>query len=169
MAETATAPAKRENGKVRRRDPFEMFETFQDEMARLWGQTWPFGSWPLARGAAPTTERTAFWTPRVDVFEKNGDFVVKAELPGAKKEDIEVTLDQGDLVIRGQKKAETEVKEEHYYRMEQSYGSFYRRLALPFETTAEQIKATYVEGILEVRIPKPAVEAQPTPRTITIS
>jgi HSP20 family protein len=168
MAETATAPAKSENGKLRRPDPFEMFETFQDEMARLWGQTWPFGSWPLARRAAQTTEGTTLWAPRVDVFEKNGDFVVKAELPGAKKEDIEVTLEQGDLVIRGQKKAETEVKEEHYYRMEQNYGSFYRRLALPFETTAEQIKATYAEGILEIRIPKPATEAQPTPAPITI-
>jgi HSP20 family protein len=169
MAETTTAPAKTENGKLRRHDPFEMFEAFQDEMARLWGQTWPFGSWPPARRSGQMTEGTALWTPRIDVFEKNGDFVVKAELPGAKKADIEVTLDQGDLLIRGKKKAETEVKEEHYYRMEQSYGSFYRRLALPFETTAEQIKATYAEGILEIRIPKPATEAQPAPRTITIS
>jgi HSP20 family protein len=169
MSETATAPVKTENGKVHRPDPFEMFETFQDEMARLWGQTWPFGSWPLAHRTAQRTTGAALWTPRVDVFEKNGDIVVKAELPGAKKEDIEVTLDQGDLMIRGQKKAETEVKEEHYYRMEQSYGSFYRRLALPFETTAEQIEATYAEGILEIRIPKPATEAQPAPQTITIS
>jgi HSP20 family protein len=169
MAETATAPAKSKNGKLHRRDPFEMFETFQDEMARLWGQTWPFGSWPLARKSAQTTDGAALWTPRIDVFEKNGDFVVKAELPGAKKEDIEVTLDQGDLVIRGQKKAETEVKEEHYYRMEQSYGSFYRRLALPFETTAEQIQATYAEGILEIRIPKPADETQAAPQQIPIA
>ena len=143
MAETATPPMKTGNGKVRRPD---LFETFQDEMARLWSQTWPFSSWPVACGTAATTGGAALWTPRVDVFEKNGDLVVKAELPGARKEDIEVTLDQGDLVIRGQKKAETEVKEENYYRMEQSYGSFYRRLALPFETTAEQIKATYAEG-----------------------
>ena len=169
MAETATAPVKTGNGKVHRPDPFEMFETFQDEMARLWGQTWPFGSWPLPRKAAQTTTGTALWAPRVDVFEKDGDLVVKAELPGAKKEDIEVTLDQGDLVIRGQKKAETEVKEEHYYRMEQSYGSFYRRLALPFETTAEQVKATYAEGILEIRIPKPTAETPPAPQTVKVS
>lgn len=169
MAETATVPAKTENGKLHRRDPFEMFETFQDEMARLWGQTWPFGSWPLARRAAQNTEGAALWAPRIDVFEKNGDFVVKAELPGAKKEDIEVTLDQGDLVIRGQKKAETEVKEEHYYRMEQSYGTFYRRLALPFEATAEQVKATFTEGILEIRIPKPAGETPSAPKQITIA
>lgn len=108
------------------------------------------------------------WAPRVDVFEKNGDLVVKAELPGAKKEDIEVTLAQGYLVIRGQKKAETEVKEEHYYRMEQSYGSFYRRLALPFEAIADQVKATYTGGILEVHIPKPTAEAEPTSQAITV-
>jgi len=169
MAQTMTAPAKTEPGKLRRRDPFEMFETFQDDMTRLWGQTWPFGAWPLARRAAQPTETGTFWTPRVDVYEKDGDFVVKAELPGAAKDDIEITLDQGALIIRGQKKAETEVKEEHYYRMEQSYGSFYRRLALPFETTPEQVKATYAEGILEIHIPKPATTPPPTPRTITIT
>lgn len=169
MAETATVPAKSENGKLRRHDPFEMFESFQDEMARFWSQAWPFGSWPLMRRPVATTEGAALWTPRVDMFEKNGDLVVKAELPGAKKEDIDVTLDQGALVIRGQKQAESEVKEESYYRMEQSYGSFYRRLALPFETTAEQIKATYAEGVLEIHVPKPTTEPQPAPKPITIS
>ena len=169
MAETTTAPVKSENGKLRRRDPFEMFESFQDEMARLWSQSWPFGSWPLARRATQMTEGGALWRPRVDVFEKDGELVVKAELPGAAKEDIEVTLDGGDLVIRGQKKAETEVKEENYYRMERSYGSFFRRLALPFETTAEQVKATYAEGVLEIHIPKPTAEAQPASQTVTIS
>jgi HSP20 family protein len=168
MAE-ATVPAKTENGKLRRRDPFDMFESFQDEMARLWSQTWPFGSWPLARRAGQMTEGATLWAPRVDVFEKDGDLVVKAELPGAKKEDIDVTLEQGELVIRGKKQAEAEVKEEKYYRMERSYGSFYRRLALPFEATAEQVKATYAEGILEIHIPKPTTGAEPAPQTIKIS
>lgn len=167
MAETATPPAKIDNDKLRRRDPFEMFETFQDEMARLWGQAWPFGGWPLARRASLLSREGAIWTPRVDVFEKDGDLVIKAELPGAQKEDIEVTLEDDALVIRGEKKAETEVKEEAYYRMERTYGSFYRRLALPFETTADQIKATYTGGILEVRIPKPAT-TQPQPKSIPI-
>lgn len=169
MTETTTMPAKSENGKLRRRDPFEMFERFQDEMARLWSQTWPIGHEPIVRRTTEMTAGTALWTPRVDVFEKNGDFVVKAELPGARKEDIEVTLEQGDLVIRGQKKAETEVKEENYYRMEQSYGSFFRRLALPFETTAEKVTATYQEGVLEIRIPKPVAETQPTAQAVKIS
>ena len=168
MAETATLPAKTENGKPRRRDPVEMFESFQDEMSRLWSQSWPFASWPLLHRATPMTSSTALWTPKVDVFEKNGDLVVKAELPGAKKEDIDVTLDDGALVIKGEKKTESEVKEENYYRMEQRYGSFYRRLALPFETTTDQIKATYTGGILEIRIPKSSTDAKPAPQSIMI-
>jgi len=165
---TSAAPAKSENDKLRRRDPFEIFETVHDEMARLWSQSWPFGSWPVMRRATPMSEGTTLWAPKVDVFEKNGDLVVKAEMPGAKKEDIQVTLDDGSLVIRGEKQAESEVKDEHYYRTEQSYGSFYRRLALPFEVTPDQIKATYEGGILEVRIPKPKTEARPEPKSITI-
>jgi HSP20 family protein len=169
MAQTATVPAKSENGHPRRRDPFEMFETIQEDMGRLWSQTWPFGAWPLTRRTSPVIQSPARWAPRVDVFEKDGSLVVTAELPGAQKEDIEVTLDQGDLVIRGERKAESEVKEAEYYRMERSYGSFYRRLPLPFETTADQIQATYKSGVLEVRIPKPATVDQPKAQPITIS
>jgi len=165
---TSAAPAKSEDGKLRRRDPLDMFESFQDEMARLWSQSWPFGSWPLMRRTMPMPEGTALWAPKIDVFEKNGDLVVKAELPGAKKEDIEVSLEDGSLVIHGEKKTEGEVKEANYYRMEQSYGSFHRRLALPFETTADQITATYTGGILEIHVPKPGTEAKPKPKSITI-
>ena len=169
MTDMTTITPKGETGKLRRRDPFEMFETFQDEMARLWGQSWPFSLTPTARRTTPLSPSTTPWTPRVDVFEKNGDLVVKVELPGARKEDIEVTLDQGELIVRGHKQAEHEVKEEYYYRMEQSYGSFYRRLALPFETTAEQIGATFTGGVLEIRIPKPTTESQPLTRSIPIT
>jgi HSP20 family protein len=102
------------------------------------------------------------WTPSVDVYERDNTLVVKAEVPGLKKEDIEVALDQGDLVIRGERKAESEVKEENYYRIERNYGSFYRRIPLPFEVQADQVSASYNDGVLEVRIPKPAQEqAQP--------
>jgi HSP20 family protein len=106
--------------------------------------------------------------PSTDVYEKDGNLVVKAELPGMKKEDIEVTLDQGDLVIRGERKAESEVTEEDYYRLERSYGSFYRRLPLGFHVTAEQIAASYHDGVLEVRIPKPKQE-QPQAKKIPVA
>jgi len=155
MAETATVPVKAENGHVRKREPLEMFEALQDEMTRLWSQTWPFGGMPFSRRMGQLFQAPAIWSPRVDVFEKDNSLVVKAELPGTRREDIEVTLDRGDLMLRGERKAESEVKEEHYYRMERSYGSFYRRLPLGFDADPTKIVATFVDGVLEVRIPKP--------------
>ena len=95
------------------------------------------------------------FTPRVDVLEKGGIPVVNAELPGVKQEDVQVELEDGDLVIRGETKAETEVKEESFYRMERSAGGFYRRLSLPFEVQPDQIQASMADGMLEVRIPRP--------------
>ena len=81
---------------------------------------------------------------------------MKADLPGLKNEDVQVELDDDGLVIRGASKAESEVKEENYYRMERSLGTFYRRLPLPFQVTPDQIQATMRDGVLEVRIPRPA-------------
>jgi HSP20 family protein len=77
-----------------------------------------------------------------------------------------VTLDQGDLVISGERKVESEVKEEHVYRMERSYGSFYRRLPLPEEVLPEQIEATFKDGVLEVRLPRP--KGQPKAQKIAL-
>lgn len=164
----ATTPAKPEGSQMRRTTPFDVFDTFQDEMSRLWGQGWPFTMRPLTRRMGQETTGATMWEPRIDVFEKDGSLMVKAELPGASREDIQVTLDQGTLVIRGERKGEKEVKEEHYYRMERTYGSFYRRVPIPFETTAEQITATYKDGVLEVQIPKPT-ESQQKPDTITVT
>lgn len=145
--ETPTAKQPGDMRQMRRWDPFEQFDELQNEMLRWWAQAFP----PMARAVrrmAPTG-----LAPSTDVYEQNGSLVVKAELPGMKKEDIDVTLDRGDLLIRGERKAESNVKEDHYYRQERSYGSFYRRIPLPSEVTADQIKATYSDGVLEVRVP----------------
>jgi HSP20 family protein len=165
MAETATVPVKKEEERITRRQPRDLFAEMQEEMARLWEDGWP---WPLARPFRRHLPKEAMWAPRADIFEKNGAFVVKAELPGVNKEDVEVALDDGQLVIKGERKAETEVKEEDYYRMERTYGTFYRRMALPFETTAAQIEATFKDGVLEVKIPKP-VETKVEPKKIAIT
>ena len=160
MAEKTTVPVKAGNGRMRRWEPAEIFDSLRDEMERFWGQAWP---WPLARPLQRPTTTLTPWAPRLDVFEKDGSLVVKAELPGIKKEDVEVALDQGDLVIQGERKEEQEVKEENYYRCERSYGSFYRRLAMPAEVGPEQIQASFTDGVLEVRVPLPAAEkAEPT-------
>jgi HSP20 family protein len=161
--EATTAPQRRVGRRLRRRDPFEMFGELQDEMMRLWGQAWPLMPRPLRRMALMPTR----WTPTTNVYEKDNTLVVKAELPGVKKEDIDVTLDRGDLVIRGERKAEREVKEENYYRVERSYGSFYRRIPLPFEVNVEQITAEYKDGVLEIRAPRSA-QQQPQQQRIPL-
>jgi len=92
--------------------------------------------------------------PAVDVFEEKDDIVVKAELPGMDKENIEVNLADHTLTIKGEKKKEEEVKEENYYRSERSYGTFLRTVELPKDVPAEKVKACFKNGILEVRMPK---------------
>jgi HSP20 family protein len=152
-----------EEKRVARREPLAFFEAMQDEMERLWGRM-PFGFRPLLRRNGEVPE---LWAPRMDIFEKDGALMVKAELPGVKKEDVAVTLDDGDLVIRGERKAESEVKEENYYRMERTYGEFYRRMPLPFEAKADGIKASFTDGVLEIIVPKPAAE-KPAAETIPV-
>lgn len=132
-------------------DPWRQLERLQDEFDRLWGG--PLFSW-----RRPAFTRAAEWRPRCDVYEDGGDLVVKAELPGVKKEDIQVELDEGVLTIRGSRKEEKEIKEDQYYRMERASGTFFRQIPLPGPVKADQIKANYKDGVLEVRLPKPAPE-----------
>lgn len=163
--EKTTIPAKMEDRRLRFPGPFEMFDELREEMSRLWGQR-PLMPRPLFRPMAQLAE--GFWTPRTDVYEKNGQLVVKVELPGVNKDDVKVEMDDGDLVIDGERKTESEVREEHYYRMERAYGSFHRRLPIAFEVKTDQIKATYKDGVLEIQIPKPA-RTTPEPKKIPVS
>jgi HSP20 family protein len=101
------------------------------------------------------------WAPAIEVFEKADKFVVKAELPGMKEEDIDVSAVGDILTIKGERKAESEVKEEDYYCCERSYGSFSRSIALPSSVDAKKIEASYEDGVLEVTLPKaPEVKAK---------
>jgi len=106
----------------------------------------------------PTEERA--WAPPIEVFEKEDRFVVKAELPGMKEEDIDVSVVGDTLSIKGERKAETEVKEEDYYCCERSYGSFFRSIALPSTVDTKKVDASYENGVLEVTLPK-AAEVKP--------
>jgi HSP20 family protein len=90
----------------------------------------------------------------VDVYENDDEVVVKAEMPGIKKEDIEVNLQDNVLTIRGQTKCEEEVKEEGYYRKELRTGSFYRAITLPSEVKADEITATCDNGVCTIKAPK---------------
>ncbi len=92
--------------------------------------------------------------PTVDIFEEGGNVVVKSELPGMNKEDIEVNLDDGIITLSGEKKKEETIDKKNYYRHECSYGSFSRSFSLPSEVLADKAKASFKKGVLEVRIPK---------------
>ena len=92
--------------------------------------------------------------PSLDLFDEKDELVVKADLPGMSKEEIEVTVTGSVVTIKGEKKKEEEVKEKDYYRRERSYGSFVRSVELPCEVKSEQIKANFKDGVLEVRMPK---------------
>jgi len=96
------------------------------------------------------------WAPAVEVVEKEDKYVVKAELPGAKQEDIDVSVVGDMLTIKGEKRAETEVNEADYHCRECTYGSFYRSIGLPSNVNPEKIEASFDDGVLEVTLPKVA-------------
>jgi len=101
---------------------------------------------PLAMGT---------WSPAVDMFEKDDQVVIKAELPGLEKKDISLDLTNGVLTLKGERKHENEVKEENYYRREMSCGKFIRSFSLPGDVDANKIKAEFQNGLLTVVVPKP--------------
>ena len=102
----------------------------------------------------------SYWTPAVDIAELDNQFVVKVELPGINKDDVKITLESNILTIRGEKKEETNVKEENYHRVERTYGSFQRSFKLPTTVKGDNIDALYEAGILTITMPK-AEEAKP--------
>jgi HSP20 family protein len=104
----------------------------------------------------------------VDIYERAGNLVVKVDLPGVRKDDLEVALERGDLVIHGERKPEGELKDEDYYRAERPVGRFYRRMPLPFEASPEQVRASFTDGVLDISIPKPP-EEPPQPQKISVA
>jgi HSP20 family protein len=115
-----------------------------------------FDGGPIERRVRRRAARRAAFKPKADIFEHAGMLVIKAELPGVKKGDVEVTMDDGELVISGERKAEPAIKDEDYYQGETMHGRFYRRLRLPAWAKLEQIKADHKDGVLEIRVPIPA-------------
>ncbi len=105
------------------------------------------------------------WAPALDVHEDKDSFRVRVELPGLKREDIEVTIDDGALVISGERKTETVAENTQVHRQERYYGKFSRTLTLPVAVSGDKVTAAYKDGILTVTLPK-AEEAKP--KTITV-
>lgn len=128
--------------------PFqEMEKRFEDFSRRPFSllPSW----WPRLR--LPEIEEVP---PSMDIFTEGDDVVVKAELPGMKKEDIDVSLTKDTISISGEKKKEEKVEKKDYYSLERSYGSFKRSCSLPAEVQTEKASAKFKDGVLEIRIPK---------------
>jgi HSP20 family protein len=136
--------------------PFELMRRFTDEMDRA------FEDFGLARGA----RETGIWSPPVEVFERDNNLVVRAELPGLSENDVKIELTDDGLIIQGERKSEHEERREGFYRSEISYGNFYRMIPLPEEADVDQAQAQMNNGVLEVVIPM--AEARRRRRSIPI-
>lgn len=138
-------------------DPFEDMDDLMDRMFQSWDGRGPW--WRFPRFRSPARRMAFHWAPAIDVFERDGNVVVRADVPGVKIEDIDVTLEGDTLTIRGSRKEESEVKDEDYFRSERSFGEFRRSVRVPEGTKTEDIKASFKDGVLEVTAPKPKAVA----------
>jgi HSP20 family protein len=109
------------------------------------------------RESAEDEGMTASWIPSVDIFEAQDEIVLRTELPGLNEEDVEITIENGRLALKGEKKFEKEETEGDYRRVESRYGSFYRSFALPNSVDREKIEAKFDKGVLNVTLPKAEV------------
>jgi HSP20 family protein len=125
------------------RDLEDLSQRFEDVFG------WPFHS-PLRRFGFQGEE----WIPPIEMYEKDDKFAIRAELPGIKEEDIDISVSGNMLIIKGERKQETEVDEDDYYCCERSYGSFLRSIDLPLNADIDKIEANTDDGVLEVTIPK---------------
>ena len=126
--------------------PFRDFERMRRDMDRLWDSFFERG--------VRRTDDDGSWLPSLDIAETKNDIVVKAEVPGMDPKDIDISLSDGLLTIKGEKKQEKEEKEENYHFIERSYGAFCRSVRLPKEVQSDKISASYKNGVLKVALPK---------------
>jgi HSP20 family protein len=134
-------------------DPIRELDSLQGDMNSL------FDRFFEGRTANGTTARR--WIPAMDLVETEDHLVLRGDLPGMTEDDIDIEIKDDVLTVSGERKAEHEDKGEGYHRVERSFGGFSRSLSLPHGIEADKVEASFNNGVLEVRIPKPA-EAKPT-------
>lgn len=134
-------------------DPFRDLISIQDRMNRLFEQT-------LTRSRGEEGVSATTWTPAVDIYETADMIVMKAELPGVAREDIQIQIDGNTLTLRGERRFAKDVQEESYLRIERAYGSFHRSFTLPAGVQQDRVRALFKDGVLELSLPK-AEEAKP--------
>lgn len=130
--------------------PFTLMRRLSEDLDQLFGQ---FG---FGRLAIPNAVAT--WSPQIETFERNGKLIVRADLPGLTKDNVDVEVNAGVLTISGERKEEQEEDRDGYYRSERSYGQFYRAIPLPEGVDEEQCDATFKDGVLEISFDAPKPE-----------
>ncbi len=126
--------------------PYKDLLFLQERMSRIFDEA-------LARYGGDQEGARSSWMPPADMYETDNSIVLKVELAGVDKEDVDIEVEDGTLILKGERKSRN-LDDEHYHRMELSYGSFYRVFSLPSATDKDAIKANFSSGVLEVTIPK---------------
>jgi HSP20 family protein len=140
-------------------DPFRELEDMTTRLNRF------FDRGSVRRGTAEDRDAFAQWSPSVDVQETDTEYLVKADLPAVKKEDVKVSVEDGILSLEGERKQEQEEKGKKFHRVERSYGKFVRRLTVPTDVDQQKLTAEFKDGVLSVHLPK-SPEARP--RTVDV-
>ena len=141
-------------------DPCREMDQMQDRINRIFGDAY------TRRHDDDLTQRGE-WFPAVDIYENaNQEIVLKAELPGIVREDIDVRVENNTLTLRGERKRDTEVKQEQFHRVERSYGGFSRSFSLPSRIDTDQVRAEFKDGVLAITLP---VKAEAKPRQIEVA
>jgi HSP20 family protein len=143
--------------------PFEFMTRISDEMDRTFERLFsdfgiPRRSW-LSRTPFRSIQREGVWAPRIEAFQKGDRFIVRADLPGLKKDDVQVEMTDDAITIHGERREEREEEREGYYHSEREYGQFSRTIPLPEGTISESAQATFKNGVLEISMQAPPAEA----------
>jgi HSP20 family protein len=141
-------------------EPVRELHSLQQEMNRLFGSVFDSAVPRADNGGTPRQ-----WIPAMDLVETDERYVLRADLPGLGEDDVKIELEENVLTISGERRAHREERADGYYRIERASGTFARSLTLPRGVDADRIEATFANGVLEVRIPKPELEK---PRRVTI-
>jgi HSP20 family protein len=136
-----------------RYEPLGTLRRFQDEVNRLLRDDVGFG-YDGGLGADRSSVATSAWTPAVDIREEAERYLISADVPGVDPKDIDITMENGVLTIKGERRSEAKSDSDGFRRVERAFGSFYRRFSLPDTADAEAISASSNQGVLEVSIPK---------------
>jgi HSP20 family protein len=148
-----------------RPSPFTFMRRFSEEMDRLFedfgfGGNWLSPSYRREFFSRSDEFRQSLWSPQIETFEREGQLVLRADLPGLKKDDVNVEITDNDITISGERRNEDEERREGFYRSERSYGSFFRSIPLPEGVNADDAKATFQNGVLEITMQAPQLQSR---------